>query len=184
MRIQLLVLIAAAGACAPREEAPNPARDIAIARAAIAAQVAEGARAAREKDIDAYIAQIPDDIPMRDAQGNVIPLDTFRAQVVEAWRSIKVTRELDVQVTDIELHGDAAVVFLNQKWDRLMIRPNGAVDTIISTSTKRENWRKTAKGWRAYDGVTTHSRTTVNGAVLTDIPALQGAGRPPGARTP
>ena len=146
---------------------------LAAARAAIATQASVGAAATKTKNIDAYMAQIPVDAGMLGANDSVITRDEVRAQVLKAWESIRETRALDVQVTSVLLHGDSATVFLTQKWDRLVVRPDGkTIDTIVSESSRREKWMKKGGIWRSYDGVTLQNRTTVNGALLVTVPGL------------
>jgi ketosteroid isomerase-like protein len=171
--IAAAVAVAAVSACTGED--PKRAAEAAAAaeRAAISAQVASGAAAARTKDIDAYMAQFPPEIELRGPNNDVMTREELRAQVLRAWESIRVTRALDAQVTSVILHRDSATVFLTQKWDRLVARPDGkTVDTVITESSRREVWRKTGGIWRSYEGINTQSRTTVNGALVVTVPGL------------
>jgi len=139
----------------------------AVTRAAIASQIAAGIEATRSKDIDAYLAQIPDDIVLRDQTGEPISMAEIREQVLQAWATIERTRVLDVLIDTIMPRGDSAIVITTQHWDRLVFRPDGsALDTIVSVKRQQETWKRTSKGWRSYDVVPMGGTTTVNGEVF------------------
>ncbi|HKS05017.1 MAG TPA: hypothetical protein VJR92_01780 [Gemmatimonadaceae bacterium] len=172
----IVAVLAITGTIACTGEDPKRAAEAAAAaeRAAISTQVALGAEATRTKNIDGYMAQIPPDLDLHGPNNAVMTREALRAQVLKAWESIRATRALEANVTSVILHRDSATVFLTQKWDRLVIRPDSkAVDTIITESARRETWRKTGGIWRSYEGVTTQSRTTVNGALLVTVPGLR-----------
>lgn len=147
-----------------------------VDRLAITAQIDAGIEATRNKDIDAYMAQIPDDITMYDADGNPMTLLRIREQVLASWANIERTRNIDAVVDSLFVSGDSAAVYTTQTWDRLVIRPDTtlpsgqAVDTIITMSQKREMWRRTPSGWKAFHVVDLGGTTNINGSMFVRPP--------------
>lgn len=175
----LIAMTITAAACGDQVAKQRAEIEALAARAAIATEASRAAEATRTKDIDAYMAQIPDDMDLSDGRGGSFTREQLREQVIQAWRSIRQTRALTVRIGQVILGRDSATVFLTQQWDRLVVRPDGkTVDTVVSESSRRETWRKTPAGWRSYVGVTTQSRVTMNGAPVLTVPALEGAAAP------
>ncbi len=148
-------------ACARQDQATIEAS---AARAAIVAQINLGIDATRNKNADGYIDQIPDEIVMRDAQGEVLSRDSLRARVLRAWAMIERTRALDAVVDTVILHGDSATVVTTMRWDRLVRGTDGkSIDTMLSVRKQSETWRRTPKGWRAFNVTPLGGVTTMNG---------------------
>ena len=44
----------------------------------------------------------------------------------------------------------SAELIVNQRWERMMMRPNGVegLDRILTTQRHRETWRHTERGWQ------------------------------------
>lgn len=151
----------------------NPEAD----RIAITDQINAGIDATRNKDIEAYMAQIPDGINLHDIDGNPISRDQIRNQVLNAWQYVLETRYIDVVVDTMAVSGDSAVVHTTQTWDRLLVRPDtvasdstAIVDTVLSMTKQREIWRRTAEGWRAFEIVSLGGSTRVNGMLMQRPP--------------
>jgi hypothetical protein len=151
-----------------------------VDRIAITTQIDAAIEATRNKDIDGYMAQIPEDIQMYDADGNPMTLLRIRDQVLASWANIERTRNIEAIVDSLTVSGDSAVVYTSQTWDRLVTRPDStvptgqAVDTIITFSQKREMWRRTPAGWRAFHVVDLGGTTSINGSVLVRPPGRAG----------
>jgi hypothetical protein len=148
-------------ACVP--DVPAGAND-AITRAAIISEINKGVHATISKDVDGYLAQIPDVVGVHDSAGSLLSRTTMRQQVIEAWKQIDTTRALDVLVDTIIARGDSATVLTTTRWDRLIFRAeHKTIDTVLSVIKHRELWRKTPSGWRAFDVITLGKTTNVNG---------------------
>jgi hypothetical protein len=167
--LALLAVLTATGCSYQDTVRLNPEID----RAAITDRIAAGIDATRDKDIDAYMAQIPVGINLHDPDGNPVSRDQIREQVLAAWEYIQETRYLDVVVDTIVIAGDSAVVHTTQTWDRLVTRPDTAVvDTVMSMTRQREKWRRTPDGWRAFEIVTMGGTTRVNGILMSRLPGM------------
>jgi hypothetical protein len=170
-------VIAVAVACTPSDSGNRGTAAGATTRSAIAAQIRSGIEATRNKNVDQYLDQIPDEVQMRDAAGNVLTREALREQVTQAWTLIERTRVLDVVIDTIIPYGDSASVVTVQHWDRLVRRPGASTaDTVISIKRQRELWKRTPKGWRAFQVTPLGGTTTINGELFEDSPP------PPGRR--
>ena len=163
-----LAILAAVGGCTYQDTVRlNPDLD----RAAIADQIGAAIDATRTRNIEAYMAQIPEDIVLHDPDGNPMSRDQVREQVLAAWERIQETRYIGADVDTIVVSGDSAVVHTTQTWDRLVLRPDTAlVDTVLSMTRQRELWRRTPDGWRAYDVRNLGGTTRVNGVLINRMP--------------
>jgi ketosteroid isomerase-like protein len=167
-RATVLAVLATAGGCSYQDTIRlNPEVD----REAIRQQIGAAIDATRTKDIEAYMAQIPEDIVLHDPDGNPMSRDQVREQVLAAWAQIQETRYIGADVDTIVVSGDSAVVHTTQTWDRLVLRPDTAVvDTVLSMTRQREFWRRTPEGWRAYEVRNLGGTTRVNGVLISRMP--------------
>lgn len=164
-RTQLLALAAlVASGCVHDDPA---AVNATIARAAITSEISIGVHATVAKDIDAYLAQIPDAVGVQDSAGASMTRAAIRAQVLEGWAMIDTTRALNVIIDTIITRGDSATVLTTTRWDRLLFhQDHKAIDTVLSVIKHRELWRRTPAGWRSFDVITLGKTTTVNGKLV------------------
>ena len=136
----------------------------ASARSEIEAAIARGVEATRIQDIDAYMACIPEDAVQRDGAGQIISRDQLRADVLRDWSVIPRTLAIRVTIDSIDVHGDSAIVETSQRWERLMLERDGTTtDTVLTTQRHREMWRRTARGWFAYEIEELGGEVYVNG---------------------
>ena len=62
------------------------------------------------------------------------------------------TLAISVAIDSIAVDGDTAIVHTSQRWERLMLQSDGVTtDTVLTTQRHQETWRKTPRGWFAYD---------------------------------
>ena len=120
--------------------------------AAIEAAIARGVEATRAQDIEAYMALIPEDAILRVDTGEIVTRDQLRANALRDWSIIPRTLSIGVAIDSIDLNGDSATVYTSQRWERLMFQRDGkTTDTVLTTQRHKERWRKTPRGWFAYE---------------------------------
>jgi len=147
--------------------AANPA-DV---EAAITTEIARGVEATRTKDIDAYMAQIPEQAVLYDEAGGVVPRTQQRANVLRDWSIIERTLAIDVTIDSLVVRGESATVFTSQRWERMMYRRDGVtLDTVVTTQKHREAWSRTPKGWRNFRTHELGGTVTINGQVYNPPP--------------
>lgn len=117
-------------------------------RRQIEAAIARSVEATRAQDIDAYMAGIPDDAVVRDESGEIITRDQQRANTLRDWSIIPETLSIGVVIDRMDVNGDVATVFTSQRWERRMLRRDGATtDTVLTKQKHKETWRRSARGW-------------------------------------
>lgn len=122
------------------------------ARADIGAVLARGVEATRTRDINTYMALIPEDAVLRDGAGNTLSRDVLRTNTLRDWSIIPATLAISVTIDSLEVNGDSAIVHTAQEWKRLMLQRDGlTTDTVLTTQRHREVWRWTTRGWFAYE---------------------------------
>lgn len=152
-KILALALALAAAGCASPGQRPDWCSVEAVRRDAEAV-LAAYARATIAEDIDAYMALTPETLAIDDTSGATIDRDALRANVLRDWAVIVETLALEQSIESIALNGcDSAELIVDQRWERTMLRPNGAAgtDRILTTQRHRETWRHTAQGWRGFE---------------------------------
>ncbi len=136
----------------------------ATARAEIEDALARSTRATIDQDIDAYMELIPEDLVLHDESGEVLGRDRLRADVLRDWSIIPKTLSIDVTIDDLEVHGETATVYTSQRWERLMFQRDGkTMDTVLTTQKHKETWRRTPRGWLAYEIEELGGEVFVNG---------------------
>lgn len=134
------------------------------ARAEIEAAITRGVEATRAQDIDAYMAEIPADVVVRDESGEVITRERQRANTLRDWGVISKTLSIRVTIERFELDDSVATVWTSQRWERLMLRRDGVTtDTVLTTQRHKETWRRTPRGWLAYEIEELGGEVFVNG---------------------
>ena len=147
----LLILLCIGASCgSPASHALLSNEEV---RSAIKVQIAKGVEATRIQDIDAYMDGVPEDLVIHDERGERITREQQRANTLRDWGIIPRTLTIDVKVDSLRRHGDtAATVYTSQRWERLMRQRQGEkLDTVLTTQAHKEWWRKTQRGWRAYE---------------------------------
>lgn len=149
-RIELLlcVLITVVTGCAGRD---TPNADSTV-RSEIEKAISRSVEATRTQDIETYMAGIPGDLVIHDESGALITREQQRANTLRDWNIIPKTLAIEVTIDSLHVNGNTATVFTSQRWERLMFQRDGKkTDTVLTTQKHRESWRKTPKGWMAYD---------------------------------
>jgi hypothetical protein len=127
------------------------ADDPAEVEAAITREIARGVEATRTKDIDGYMAQIPEQTVIYDEAGGLVTRNQQRANVLRDWSIIDRTLAIDVKIDSLVARDDSARVFTSQRWARMMYRRDGVtLDTVVTTQKHREVWSRTPQGWRNF----------------------------------
>jgi hypothetical protein len=166
MRSMLITLALVCAACdKPEDPAVRAARD----RTDIIAQVNASAAAIRTKNIDVYMDQLPDEaMDIRDENGAKLGRDELRERVLRSWAAVEETRALNVVVDSVQVQGDSATLISMMRWDRIVrdTAKNGR-DTVVTLLRQREHWKRTPKGWRAYNIETLAQSAMVNGKPVT-----------------
>jgi len=164
MRFVLICAALALAACAHPPQAADSCSANQV-RADIDGVLAETGRAIREKDIDAYMALIPEESIIDETSGDRTDRAQLRANVLRDWTVIPETLALENTITSLTLSGcDEAVVMTDQRWERTMLRPDrSGTDVILTTQRHRETWRRTAAGWRAFEIEELGGEVFVNG---------------------
>lgn len=121
-------------------------------RASIEAEIARSLDATRRQDIDAFMSGFAPDfeIVAPGGGGDRVTLADLRTNMLRDWAIIPATRALTMRVDSIAPAArDSAVVYTDQRWDRLMLERDGVTrDTVVTTQKHRELWRRTPDGWR------------------------------------
>lgn len=122
------------------------------ARAHILASLARTTEATRAKDIDGYMAELPDDLQIYDNDGRLVTREQQRQNVLRDWSIIVRTISLTHDIDRLEVNGDSATVWTSQRWERLMLRQDGqTTDNVVTTRKHREAWRRVGANWYGYD---------------------------------
>ena len=142
-----------------------PEADVAEIRREIEAQIARGVAATRDEDIEAYMEGLPEDLVIYDERGEVISREQQRAYALRDWAVISRTLDIEVVLDSLAVAaGSLATVYTSQRWERLMLRPDGSgEDTVLTTQRHRETWRPTPRGWRLYEVDELGGRVWING---------------------
>ncbi len=142
----------------------RPAPDAAAVAAEIQAQLDRVSEATRRKDIEAYMATFPDDWVLHDESGEVVDRAQQRRNILRDWAVIDTTLELVEHVDSLHVAPDSALVWVSQRWKRMMFERDGVTrDTVLTTQRHLETWRRTAQGWRGDAIVELGGAVWVNG---------------------
>ena len=135
-----------------------------MVRSKITAALARSAQATKTKDIDAYMASVPEDIAPRDQSGKIMTRNQIRAGVLREWSTITKTISINEVIDSINVNDNSAIVYTSQQWERLMLEQNSkTVDTVLTTLRRRELWRNTSNGWFRYTAENLSGKVFVNG---------------------
>ena len=128
----------------------NACSRAAAVRSEIEAQIALSIDATRRQDIDAFMAGFAPELAVVASDGDQGSLADLRANTLRDWAIIPRTRDIWMRIDSLGPVGpDTAVVYTDQRWDRLMLERDGVTrDTVVTTQKHRELWRLTTAGWR------------------------------------
>ena len=151
--------------CLLADASPGPASPEAQARAAIEAAISQSLAATRNKDIDAFMASIPENWSVVDGEGHRIDRKQLRANTLRDWKIIANTIAIEEKIDSLKLDSPTqATVFTSQRWERMMYERDGKTqDHVVTTQRHRETWRKDQTGWKGYDVQELGGKVWVNG---------------------
>lgn len=110
------------------------------------------------------MAGIPDDLAIHDHSGHIITKAQLRTNTLRDWSIIPKTLSIRETIDQLDVKGDTATVVTSQRWERLMLERNGkTTDTVLTTQKHRETWRRTTRGWFAYEIEELGGEVFVNG---------------------
>ncbi len=113
----------------------------------------EGVEATRNKDIDLYMSQLPEDLIIYDESGEIITRNQQREYALRDWAIIDTTLFLETSIDSIDfISTDSIHVWTFQQWERMMFRRDGiTTDTVLTTQKHKEVWKKNPIGWFGYE---------------------------------
>lgn len=139
-------------------------QDEAQIRTEIQSQLDSCVKAIETKDIDLYMALIPEDFVIYDQSGEIISREKQREYTLRDWSIIDRTLSNIYIVDSLSISGDSAVVHTSQQWERLMFQRDGKTkDTVLTTQKHLETWKKTKKGWLNFDIKELGGQVFING---------------------
>jgi ketosteroid isomerase-like protein len=147
------------------DASPNPASPEAEARNAIESAISRSLAATRNKDIDAFMASIPENWSVVDGDGHRIDKKQLRANTLRDWKIIARTIAIEEKIESLKLDSPTqATVLTSQRWERMMYERDGKTqDHVVTTQRHRETWRKDQTGWKEYDIQELGGKIWVNG---------------------
>ncbi|HQT92187.1 MAG TPA: hypothetical protein PL001_09200, partial [Candidatus Kryptobacter bacterium] len=77
-----------------------------MVRSKITAALARSAQATSTKDIDAYMASVPEDIAPRDESGKIMTRNQIRAEALREWSIITKTISINEVIDSINVNDD------------------------------------------------------------------------------
>jgi hypothetical protein len=139
-------------------------------RRAIQIEIDGSVDATRRQDIDAFMAGFTSEFEVAATDGDQGKLADVRANTLRDWAIIPKTREIWMRIDSLGPVGaDSAMVYTDQRWDRLMFeRDHITRDTVVTTQKHRELWRLTALGWRRAHVTELGGTVLVNGKKLEE----------------
>lgn len=119
----------------------------------------------RTKNIDAYMERMPEDFIIYDESGEIITREMQRAYALRDWSIIDTTLNDFMSIDSIHyLSRDSIHVFTFQRWERLMFQRDGiTLDTVLTTQSHRELWKRKSQGWTGYDVLELGGEIFING---------------------
>jgi ketosteroid isomerase-like protein len=130
---------------------PDEPRLAIAVRQAIEDEIQHGLDATINKDMDAYMAGVPDDYSIVEDDGTVTDKARLRELQAQAWALISRTNRLDIKITGLQLGcgGDCAFVKTDQLWDRQMLGKDGKTEfNVVTTQGHDEKWELRDSRWR------------------------------------
>jgi hypothetical protein len=142
----------------------TPGNEASAIRKAIEASLSRTVRATQDKNIDAYMEELPPDLRIYDNSGREVTRDQQRADVLRDWSVIARTISLSHTVDSLEIRGDSVLVSTSQRWERMMLRRDGSgQDLIVTTRKHKEVWKKFQGRWLGYDIEELEGELFING---------------------
>jgi ketosteroid isomerase-like protein len=151
-----------ATACLAAPKSPGPAAT-AQARKEIQAAYSRQDAAVAAKDVDGFVAiETPDAVDF-DTDGTTETVAQGRQMMAQVMAAMKHCEASSV-ITGISLtDARSAVVTIKEHMVMVGAPPGKATSTMVSEGTSRDNWVKTASGWRLKASHALTDRMTVDG---------------------
>ena len=147
MRRAILALVSITGLSCSSVTAPCVTSSPTEVRAALERMYARNEAAFTARDADAVMALRHPDFHTVDHTGKL----SSRADMYERTRGLisRIERFISLRETirDLEVHGDIAIATVFQETSRSQRLPDGALHQVDTSTTQREWWRCTTKGW-------------------------------------
>lgn len=90
------------------------------------------------------------DFVLKRPNGTVVRCEQITAERQARFERIKAINYLVIEIGNIEITGDEAVVFTTQRFSRVVPDENGRDHTIVTDGTvHKEFWKRTGKGWES-----------------------------------
>ena len=132
-------------------------------------QLALCAEAVKTKNIQLYMDLIPKDFVLKDQSGEIISRELQKKYTLRDWSIIEKTIQNHYVVDSIINYPDSVIAYTFQRWERLMLRPDGVnKDTILTTQKHIETWKKKSKGWFNYEVQELGGEIYVNGELYKE----------------
>jgi hypothetical protein len=121
-----------------------------IVRSKIEAEIARSLDATKRQDIQAFMDGFAPEFEVEATDGDQGTLGVLRANTLREWAIIPATLAISMRIDSLKTEGPrTAVVFTDQRWERLMLERDGVTrDTVVTTQRHREIWRRGTVGWR------------------------------------
>ena len=90
------------------------------------------------------------DFVLKRPNGTTVTCEQITAERQARFERIKTINFLKIEIGNIEITGDEAVVFTTQRFSRVVPDENGRDRTIVTDGTvHKEFWKRTEKGWES-----------------------------------
>jgi pimeloyl-ACP methyl ester carboxylesterase len=133
-------------------------------RKELEAGCAKVAEAFKKKDIKMFMEGGHPDFSLTFLNGKTATREQVEAAVKRNMDRIKSVNYLKVEIGDITVTGNTAVVVTTQHFSRVVAGPDGKEHTVLTSGTvHRETWVKTATGWKCK-----HIQETKQGKEIVD----------------
>lgn len=141
----LLPFLVTAAACASTPDRTERARQ------EIGNVIAAGIEASRRGDVEAFVARLPEDFTVELANGRTASRDDVHRSHLARANSQLETISLTVEIERVEVSGDQATVWTQQRWER-RATPPGATQSrhIVTTQRHEELWRHRNGRWEPF----------------------------------
>ena len=127
--------------------APNP-RGQSVARDEIEAVLRRMEIATREEDAGGVVAaDSMITIVAPDGSENTTTAVELADQQRIRWEAVLETIAVDFGLDSLQVDGNTAVVYVRQRWERVLDRPDGTV-VRLTRALHRERWIRRPSGWK------------------------------------
>lgn len=125
---------------------------------------AKVAEAYKKKDIKMFMEGGHPDFSLTLLNGKTVTREQGEAAVKRNMDRIKSVNYLKIEIGDITVTGNTAIVVTTQHFSRVIAGPDGKEHTVVTSGTvHRETWVKTATGWKCK-----HIQETKQGKEIVD----------------